>query len=559
MTETKKTRKSYPKVSVKVLNYHMTTPGSENVQHRSVVASPTRIDAETAASQIIEDNQLNEVVERLLTLQPKEQFSMSPTGEFDADVVVIGSGPGGYVSAIRAAQLGARTVCIEKEASEWGGTCLNWGCIPTKALIASVERLHHVKTADAMGVLINGEIGFDFTKMMDRKQKVVTTLRGGISALLKNNHVRSIVGPAKITGPNTVEVTDSEGKKESISSKNIIIATGSVPVMPPVPGLERNTKDARGTSSNGIWTSDEAVYAKECPKKMVVVGAGAVGLEFAYVFRNLGAEIDLVEIAPEVLPLGDREIGAELRKLLTRQGIKFHLSSKVVKVDHKAGKCTVTVEDEKGGSKTVECDVVLVGAGRKAYYEGLGLESVGVTTSRRGIEVDDYLRTNIPSIYAIGDVTGKQLLAHLASHMGIVAAENAMGHTVKMDYRAVPAPIYTVPEVASVGLSEEEARAQGYDVQTGRFPFRPLGRAMALGEQDGFVKVVAEKKYGELLGVHIIGPYATEMIHEAVIAIKLEATVEELMTTIHAHPTLSEAMGEAALDVKSDAIHKMRK
>ncbi len=538
---------------------HLTTQTGKNVQISNTVAMPTRSPRESMGSQIIEDNQLNEVVERLLMPHPEEQHSMSPTGEFDADVIVIGSGPGGYVSAIRAAQLGARIVCVEKEASEWGGTCLNWGCIPTKALIASVERLHHVKTADAMGVLIKGEIGFDFTKMMDRKQKVVTTLRGGVGALLKSNHVRSVVGAGKITGPNSVEVTGADGKKETITTKSIIIATGSVPIMPPVAGLERNPADARGTSSNGIWTSDEAVYAKDCPKKMVVIGAGAVGLEFAYVYRNLGAEVDLVEIAPEVLPLGDREIGAELRKLMTRQGIKFHISSKVVKVEHKANKRLVTVEDDKGGNSIIECDVILVGAGRKAYFDGLGLEAAGVTTSRRGIEVDEHLRTNIPSIYAIGDVTGKLLLAHLASHMGIVAAENAMGHTVRMDYRAVPAPIYTVPEVASVGLSEEEARAQGYDVQTGRFPFRPLGRAMALNEQDGFIKVVSEKKYGELLGVHIIGPYATEMIHEAVIAIKLEATVEELMTNIHAHPTLSEAMGEAALDVKGEAIHKMRK
>lgn len=559
MSEKKNAYEPHLIVHENVRDNPLTTPSSENVQLKSAVALPTRSPKEISTTQIIEDNQLNEVVERLLTLQPEEQYRMSPTGEFDADVIVIGSGPGGYVSAIRAAQLGARTVCIEREATEWGGTCLNWGCIPTKAMIASVERLHHVKTADVMGVLIKGEIGFDFTKMMDRKQKVVTTLRGGIGALLKSNHVRSVVGAGKVTGPNTVEVTDAEGKTETISGKNIIIATGSVPVIPPVPGLARDPKDLRGISSNGIWTSDEAVSAKDCPKKLLVIGAGAVGLEFAYVFRNLGAEVDLVEMEVEVLPLGDREIGAELRKSLTRQGIKFHLASKVVKVEHKGSKKIVTVADDKGENKTIECDIVLVGAGRKAFYEGLGLESVGVATSRRGIEVDEYLRTNVPNIYAIGDVTGKQLLAHLASHMGIVAAENAMGHSVKMDYRAVPAPIYTVPEVASVGLSEEEARAQGYDVQTGRFPFRPLGRAMALGEQEGFIKVVSEKKYGELLGVHIVGVYATEMIHEAVIAIKLEATVEELMTTIHAHPTLSEAMGEAALDVKGEAIHKLRK
>ncbi len=513
-----------------------------------------RLSATTSPNEI----EMEEALRRLLASQPEEQSKMSPTGEFDADVVVIGSGPGGYVSAIRAAQLGARTICIEKEATEWGGTCLNWGCIPTKALIASTERLHHVKTADAMGVVISGEIGFDFGKMMDRKSKIVTTLRGGIQTLLKSNHIRSILGTAKLVDAHTVEVTNAEGKTERVTTKNIIVATGSVPIMPPIPGLERAPGDKRGESSNGIWTSDEAVYAKSCPASMLIIGTGAVGLEFAYVFRSLGAQITLVDFAPEILPSADKEIAKELRKSLVKQGMTIVTSAKVVKVEQQGALRAVTLETEKG-PVVVEAEVVLVGAGRKAFYEDLGLEAVGVTTSRKGIEVNDYLQSSVPNIYAIGDVTGKQLLAHLASHMGIVAAENAMGHPVKMDYRAVPGPIYTVPEVAMVGLTEEQAREQGYDVITGRFPFRPLGRAMALNEQEGLVKVVAERKYGELLGVHIVGPFATEIIHEAVMAIKLEATIEELMTSIHAHPTLSEAIGEAAMDTKGEAIHKPRK
>jgi len=522
------------------------------------IETPLLLPLETDDSVTLMDAEQNEIVARLLAPHTKEQPKMAPTGEFDADIVVIGSGPGGYVAAIRAAQLGARTVCIEKEATEWGGTCLNWGCIPTKAMIASVERLHHVKTADAMGVLIQGEIGFDFSKMMERKQKVVTTLRGGVSQLLKSNHVRALVGTGKLVDAHTVEVTTPDGKTERVTTQNIVIATGSVPVFPPIPGLERNPKDPRGQSSNGIWTSDEAVSAKECPQSMLIIGAGAVGLEFGYVYRNLGAEIVLVEIVEEILPLGDREIAKELRKSLERQGIRFHTGSKVTKVEQKSGKRVVTLETPKG-PQTVEVDVVLVGAGRKAYVDNLGLEAVGVKVQKSGIEVDDYLRTNVPNIYAIGDVTGKMMLAHLGSHQGIVAVENAMGHQVKMDYRAVPAPIYTVPEVAWVGLTEEEARAQGYDVMTGKFPFRPLGRAMAINEQEGLVKVVAERKYGELLGVHIVGPHATEMIHEGVMAIKLESTIEELMTAIHAHPTLSEAVGEAALDVKGEAIHKLKR
>ena len=510
------------------------------------------------------DEEMNRVVDRLLNTQPEEQSEMSQTGEFDVDIVVIGSGPGGYVAAIRAAQLGARTVCIEKEASEWGGTCLNWGCIPTKTIIASVERLHHVKNAAAFGVLIDGAIGFDFNKMMERKTKVVTTLRGGVSALLKSNHVRSVVGTAKFVDANTVEVTSPDGAKEQIRSKNFIIATGSVPIALPIPGLARNPEDKRGESSNGVWTSDEAVYAKECPKRMAIIGSGAVGLEFAYVFRNLGAEVDLIEIAPHILPAGDKEICDELARSFKKQGIRMHVGVKLTKVEDKDGSKVVYLETPTG-EKTIECDVVLMGAGRKPYFEGLGLEAAGVETvsegplTRRGIVVDDYLKTSASNIYAIGDVTGKMMLAHLSSHMGITAAENIMGSAHKMDYHSVPAPIYTSPEVASVGLSEEQAREKGYDVQTGRFPFRPLGRAMALGETEGMVKIITESKYGEILGVHIIGPYATEMIHEAVIAIKLEATVEELVSAIHAHPTLSEAMGEAALDVKGEAIHKLKK
>lgn len=539
---------------------YLSSAATSSTVPTAVVAEPPMPDLLSHSLMISKPDsiEVEEAFQRLLAPAPEEQTQMSPIGEFSADIVVIGSGPGGYVSAIRAAQLGARTVCIEKEASEWGGTCLNWGCIPTKALIASVERLHQVKTSDAMGVLIDGTIGFNFDKMMERKGKIVTTLRGGIQALLKSNHVRSVIGTAKIVDKNTVEVTFSDGKTEKITTKNIIIATGSVPIVPPIPGLARNPADKRGESSNGIWTSDEAVYSKTCPKSMVIIGTGAVGLEFAYVFRNLGATVTLVEIAPEILPVADREISKELRRSLTKQGMVFHTNSKVVGVERKDGVCVVAVETEKG-TVTIEAEVVLVGAGRKPFFDGLGLEALGVTTSRKGIEVNDLLQTNIPNIYAIGDVAGKQLLAHLASHMGIVAAENAMGHEVKMDYRAVPGPIYTVPEVAMVGLSEEQAREQGYDVITGRFPFRPLGRAMALNEQEGLVKIVAERKYGEVLGVHIIGPYATELIHEGVMAIRLEATIEELMTTIHAHPTLSEAMGEAALDIKGEAIHKMKK
>ncbi len=466
--------------------------------------------------------------------------------QYDADVVVIGSGPGGYVCAIRAAQLGAKTVCIEKDAKEWGGTCLNWGCIPTKAMIASVERLEAARSAAKLGIL-TGEVGFDFAKIMDRKNKIVSTLRGGVEGLLKSNHVERVLGVARLAAPNTVSVTAADGSTRSITARNIVVATGSEPVIPPIPGLE----------GPKVWTSNEAVYAEAVPESLLLIGAGAVGLEFAYVFNGLGAKCTVVEMMDEVLPACDAEVAAELRKALTRQGIAFHLSSKVTAVNSSGDKLLVSVETPKGEQKA-EVDVVLVGAGRRPRVADIGLEEVGVKISRKGIEVNDRMQTSVPGIYAIGDVTGKFLLAHVASHQGVIAAENAMGHDAKMDYRAVPAPVFTEPEFSTVGMTEKEAREAGYDVVVGKFPFRPLGKAMAIAQQEGLVKVVSERKYGEILGIHIMGPHASDLIHEAVAAIKLEATVDELMTMIHAHPTLAEAILEASLDVKGEAIHKMK-
>jgi dihydrolipoamide dehydrogenase len=483
-------------------------------------------------------------------IEQEVQELMSPSNSFDADVVVIGSGPGGYVASIRAAHLGGRVVCIEKAATEWGGTCLNWGCIPTKAMIASVERFQHVKHAGRLGIL-TGEVGYDFGKIMERKDKIVTTLRGGVEGLLKSNHVRRVIGTGRVSGANSVEVTAPDGSKETITTRNIIVATGSAPIMPPIPGLQENL-------GQGIWTSNEAVQAKSVPGAMVVIGAGAVGLEFAYVFNGLGTKCTVVELMEEVVPLADSEVAAELRKSLTRQGIKFHLGSKVTGVQKSGKKFSVTVEGPKG-AEAVECDVVLVGVGRRAAIQEIGLEQVGVETDRRGVICNEHMRTSVPSIYAIGDiVAGGYALAHVASHQGVVAAENCLGHESKMDYRAVPSPIFTEPEMATTGLSEKQAREAGHDVVVGKFPFRPLGKSMAIDQQEGIVKIVSERKYGEILGVHIVGPHASDLIHEGVAAIKLEATVEELATMIHAHPTLAEAMLEAALDVKGEAIHKVR-
>jgi dihydrolipoamide dehydrogenase len=460
--------------------------------------------------------------------------------------LVIGSGPGGYVASIRAAQLGASVVCVERDARGWGGVCLNWGCIPTKTLIASAERLSAAREAARLGIL-TGEVGFDFSRIMARKDKVVQTLRGGVQALLKSNKVRQVVGTATLEGDGRVLITDADGKVETLRSRNVIVATGSEPVRLPIPGLE----------GDGVWTSNEALYATEVPASLVVIGAGAVGLEFAYIYNALGSKVTVVELMPEVLPLADADVARELRKCLAKQGIQFILESKVTGVERRNGTIAAAVEGP-AGAQTVDCAVVLVGVGRRPVTSGLGLDQAGVAYTKHGIAVDDEMRTNVPGIFAIGDVTGKYQLAHVASHQGIVAAENAMGKPARMNYRAVPAPVFTEPELATVGLTESQARAAGHDVVVGSFPFRPLGKAMAMDQQDGLVKIVSERKYGEILGVHIVGPHASDMIHEAVAAIELEGTVDELKHMIHAHPTLPEAIMEAALDVHGMAVHKMR-
>jgi dihydrolipoamide dehydrogenase len=437
-------------------------------------------------------------------------------------------------------------MCVERDPKEWGGVCLNWGCIPTKTLIASAERLTAAREAAKLGVL-TGDVGFDFAKIMARKDKVVQTLRGGVQSLLKSNKVRQVIGTASLEAADRVRVVAPDGSAQSFRAKSIILATGSEPVKLPVPGLE----------GDGVWTSNEAVHAPFVPGTMVVIGAGAVGLEFAYLFNAFGSKVTVVEVMPEVLPTADADVARELRKSLTKQGITFKLGSKVTGVTRTNGVLHATVSGD-GGEAKLECDVILVGVGRRPVTSGLGLETVGIDVTKAGVTVNDRMETNVPGIYAIGDLTGKFPLAHVASHQGIVAAENAMGHPARMSYRAIPAPVFTEPELATVGLTEAQAREAGHDVVIGTFPFRPLGKAMAMDQQDGMVKIVSEKKYGEVLGVHIVGPHASDLIHEAVVAIELEGTVDELKSLVHAHPTLPEAIMEAALDVHGMAIHKMR-
>jgi len=480
-------------------------------------------------------------------IDTKEQAEPMANETFDADLIVIGAGPGGYVGAIRAAQLGAKVICVEKE--YLGGTCLNWGCIPSKALIASVESLQHARHADAFGVDGTKDATMDFGRMMARKEKIVTTLRGGVGMLFKKNKIRHVEGFARFRDAHTIEVT-KDGKTETLRAKNFLLATGSAVIRLNIPGLD-------GGTAEGVWTSDDAVNAPFVPESMLILGGGAVGCEFSYVFNGLGTKVTLVEMMPTLIPLSDQDLGTELGKVLGRQGIVVQTGAALEKVERtaKGWKCFV-----KKGTETqeIEVQVVLLGVGRKANTEDMNLEGIGVKLHRRGVElVDDSLKTHVPNIYAIGDVTGRIQLAHVASAEAILAVTNILrGENRQFDYKAVPNCVYTVPEVSSVGLTESEALAKGYEISVGKFAFRSLGKAMATNSPDGFVKVVVDKKYGELLGVHMIGAHVTDIISAGVMAIKLEATLDYLTDTIHAHPTMSEAMLEAYEDAAGHAIHK---
>ncbi|MDQ2986853.1 MAG: dihydrolipoyl dehydrogenase [Armatimonadota bacterium] len=454
---------------------------------------------------------------------------------FDADVIVIGAGPGGYVAAIHAAQLGQKVICVEKEFL--GGTCLNWGCIPSKAWIASVEALDKFKHAESMGIDFKGEVKPNFGAMKARVNKIVATQRGGVAMLFKKNGIEHVEGFASFIDKNTIEV-EKEGKKRKLSAKNFIVAGGSSVIHLPIDGLGKSAKE-------NVWTSDDAVFAPSIPKSILIIGGGAVGVEFAYVFSGLGSKTTVVEMMPSLIPMFDAELGAELGKAFKKRGIEVHLGATVEKAAKtKTGwKCTV----KSGGStQEIEAEIVLLGVGRKANTDGMNLEKIGVTLHKRGVEVaNQKMQTHVPNIYAIGDVIGNIQLAHVASMEGIVAAENCAGKERLMDYKVVPNCVYTIPEIASVGLTEGEAKAQGFDVTVGKFNFRANGKAMAAGEQDGFVKIVAEKKYGEVLGMSIIGPHATDLIHTGATAIQLEATLDYMTSMIHAHPTLAEVILEA--------------
>ena len=459
------------------------------------------------------------------------------------DIIIIGSGPGGYVTAIRAAQLGFKTAIVERD--YLGGICLNWGCIPTKALLRSAEILHYLQHAKDYG-LSAGEVTYDPAAVVKRSRAVSKRLNDGVGFLMKKNKVSVIWGEASIEAPGkvTVKASRSEAPKGALGpgsyqAKHIIIATGARPRV--LPGIEPDKKL--------VWTYFEAMVPDRVPKTLLVIGSGAIGIEFASFYRTLGAEVTVVEVLPQILPVEDGEIAAFARKSFEKQGIKIFTGAKVTKLEKKADAVTATIDDGKGGTQTLTAERVISAVGVVGNIENLGLEKLGVKTDRGAIVIDGMCKTNVPGIYAIGDVAGPPLLAHKAEHEGVICVEAIKGlHPHPMDKLLIPGCTYCSPQIASVGLTEQAAKDKKLDVRIGRFPFVGNGKAIALGEDQGLVKVIFDKKTGQLLGAHMVGAEVTELIQGYVVAMNLETTEEELMHTVFPHPTLSEMMKEAVLD-----------
>ena len=465
------------------------------------------------------------------------------------DVVIVGAGTGGYVAAIRCAQLGKKVAVVEKQTA-LGGTCLIWGCIPTKALLEHAHALKVISAAKEWGVTIPAATpAIDMNQVQSRKDRIVTGLTKGVEFLFKKNKIEWIRGTARLAGAGRIEVVD--GAKQILEAKEIIVATGSSARS--VPGVEIDHKR--------IITSDEAIALKEVPRTLVIMGCGAVGVEFASIYRRFGSDVTIIELLPRLVPVEDEAISAELEKSFRKQGIKALTGAKVTKAVAGANGVDVEAQTADGKTQKLTADYLLVATGRGPMTTGLGAEEAGIKMDRGYIKVDEMYRTSVPNISAIGDVItlgtgGHPQLAHVSSAEGIAVAERIAGQEVQpINYDHVPSCTYCDPEIGSVGLTEAEAREKGYDVRVGSFPFGVLGRAKMAGENEGFVKIVADKKYDEILGVHMIGPRSTELVAEAVLALRLECTVEELIKTIHAHPTFSEAVGEAAHATHGAAIH----
>ncbi|REJ75565.1 MAG: dihydrolipoyl dehydrogenase [Acidobacteria bacterium] len=463
------------------------------------------------------------------------------------DVTIIGSGPGGYVAAVRGAQMGLKVAIIEKEDTErLGGTCGLRGCIPTKALLMAAHLYEKASHFEEFGIKVD-KLDFDWTQVQKRKSDVVNKNAAGVSYLMKKNKVQVYNGFGKILGPGKVEVTGENGKKETVESKNIIIATGSV--VRPIPAFETDGKQ--------VVNSDHILELENVPKSMIVIGSGAVGVEFASVYARFGCDVTVVELLDRIVPIEDADVSKQLERSFKKQGIKCMTGVKLDTMKKLKNSVKVSGKDSKDKAVELEAEMVLVAIGRMPFLEGLGLENTKVKVSDRGVvEVNEYCETAEPGIFAIGDVIDTPWLAHLASKEGIMVVERLAGKNVEpINMNLVPNCTYCDPEVASVGMTEQKAKDAGYDVKVGKFPFSASGKARIIGETDGFVKVVSEKKYDEVLGVHIIGPHATELLAEACVAMRLETTADELGQTMHAHPTVSETIMEAAEGVHDLTIH----
>lgn len=459
------------------------------------------------------------------------------------DIIVIGSGPGGYVAAIRASQLGKKVAVVEK--AELGGICLNWGCIPTKALLKSAQVFNYLNHAADYGVSVKGEIAPDFEAMVKRSRDVAAGMSKGIQFLFKKNKVESIQGFGKIKAAKTVEVTDAEGNKKDYTAEHIILATGAR--SRELPSLKQDGKKIIGYR--------EAMILPKLPKSMVVVGSGAIGSEFAFFYNSLGTQVTLVEYLPNIVPLEDVDVSKQLGRSFKKAKMKVMVGSSVEAVDTKGKLSKVTIKTKKG-EEVVEAEVVLSAVGIETNLEGIGIEEMGIKTEKGKVLVDEYYQTNVPGVYAIGDIVPGPALAHVASHEGIICVEKIAGKEVEaMDYGNIPGCTYTNPEVASVGMTEAAAKEAGYEIKVGKFPFTASGKASAGGSKDGFVKVIFDAKYGEWLGCHMVGDNVTEMIAEAVVARKLETTGKEIINAVHPHPTMSEAVMEAVADAYDEVIH----
>ncbi|HEY8891514.1 MAG TPA: dihydrolipoyl dehydrogenase [Clostridium sp.] len=489
---------------------------------------------------------LPEVAIKIKTIEKENVFKKS-NDTSGKNVLVIGGGPGGYVAAIRAAQLGAKVKVVEKQ---WlGGTCLNVGCIPTKVLLHTAEILKEMKQADLLGICVEGKVDVDWTSLQNRKKVVVKKLVNGIEYLLKANKVEVIKGRASFIDMNTILIDKEDGSSMKTVADSIIIATGSEPFIPPI----------KGSDLADVIDSTGALSLEKIPESIVIIGGGVIGTEFATVFNSLGSKVTIVEMLPYILPPIDREIGELTKKTLVKNGIIIYNEAKVTGIEQGEIGIIVTVSLD-GKEMKIEGDKALICVGRRAVSKGLNIENAGVSLNRGNIVVDKTMKTNVEGIYAIGDVTGINMLAHVASEQGVVAAETIMEIDTKMDYKTVPACVYTKPEIAAVGLTEEQVKKRGIDYKVGKFSLVGNSKAVIMSESENTViKIITDKKYGEILGMHIYGPRATDLIAEGALALRLEATVDELISTVHAHPTVGEAVKEAALAVNNISIHQVNR